>query len=130
MPEKRVLIIDDDDSFAQSIKISLQANGYQVFCAGNKTEGRQMIDQCSPNLIILDVMMDKVCDGFDLAREIRGNESLKEIKILMLTAIGDEIGFKYSTGAGDDRWLSVDDYVEKSITSEELIARVNKLLGG
>jgi len=128
MSEKRILMVDDDESFAQAVTICLKSKGYQVSYARNKVEGRQKIEETVPDLVILDVMMDKVCDGFDLARELRGNLKFNKIKILMFTAIGDELGFKYSPGAGDGRWLPVDDYAEKSIDMEALSAKVKILL--
>ena len=64
--KKNILIIDDDKDYAEALKIVLVNNGYAVDCALNIRDGRKAIEKNIPNLIILDVMMDKHTDGFDL----------------------------------------------------------------
>lgn len=128
MPGNKILIVDDDVDFAQGIRAVLEANHYAVFHAASKREGLEMIDQISPDLLILDVIMEKLSDGFDMARELKHNDKFKKIKIFMLTAIVDKTGFKYSDSAGDGDWLPVDDYAEKPINPDELISRIRKLL--
>lgn len=128
MTNKKIIIIDDDDDFVESTKVVLEAKGYNVFSAGNKQEGLERIEQNTPDLIIMDVMLEKMCDGFDLTRELKSDEKYKKIPILMVTAVGNKTGFKFSAVAGDETWLPVDDYAEKPIKPEELISRVEKLL--
>lgn len=128
MTDKKIVIIDDDDDFVESTKVVLEAKGYNVFSAGNKQGGLERIEQNTPDLIIMDVMLEKMCDGFDLTRKLKSDEKYKKIPILMVTAVGDKTGFKFSAAAGDETWLPVDDYAEKPIEPEELISRVEKLL--
>ena len=128
MENKKILIIDDDLDFVTATGVLLEANGYKVFSANNKNDGMEKIEQVMPDLIIMDVMMHRMSDGFDLSRELKNDEKYKKIPILMLTAIGEKTGFNFSTVAGDKIWLPVDDYAEKPIKSEELIAKIEKLI--
>ncbi|MCQ9205649.1 MAG: response regulator [Omnitrophica bacterium] len=128
MAAKRILIIDDDVDFIESTRVVLETKGYEVFSAQNKQEGLKEIKSISPNLIILDVMMDKMSDGFELAREFKADAKHKNIPILMLTAVGAKTGFKFSAVGGDNAWLPVDDYCEKPIEPKKLIEKVEKLL--
>ena len=54
-----------------------------------------------------------VSDGFDLSRKLKSDEKYNKIPLLMLTAIGDKTGFKFSDAAGDRMWIPIDDYAEK-----------------
>src|SRR4030042_4648082 len=128
MSQKRILVIDDDADFVESIKVVLEAKGYLVSQAPDKKEGMKKVEQIQPDLIIMDVMLEKMSDGFDLSRKIKGEERYKTTPILMLTAIGEKTGFRFSSAAGDEMWLPVDDYAEKPIQPEELISRVERLL--
>ena len=130
MTESKILIIDDDKDFVESTKAILEANDYKVFSAGNKEEGLKKIKQISPDLIIMDVMLSKMSDGFDLTRKLKSEEKYQKIPIFIVTALGDKTGFEFSADAGDKAWLPIDDYAKKPIKSDELISRVEKLLSG
>ena len=130
MADRKILIIDDDKDFVLATKVVLESRGYEVSSAGNKEEAAERVKEMLPDLIIMDVMLDKMCDGFDLSRKLKTSEKYKKIPILMITAVGKNTGFKYSAEGGDKLWLPVDDYVEKPISPAALISKVEKLLGG
>ena len=128
MSAKKILIIDDDVDFVESTRVILEAKGYKVSSAGNRDEGFEKVKQISPDLILMDVMMEKMSDGFDLTRKLKSEEKYKDIPILMLTSIGEKTGFEFSDVAGDKTWLPVDDYAEKPIAPDKLIDKLEKLL--
>jgi len=128
MGSKKILIIDDDDDFVESTRVVLESGGYSIRSASTKEEGFELIESSCPDLIILDVIMEKMSDGFDLSRKIKSDEKYKMIPIFMVTSVGNITGFKYSSKAGDDTWLPVDDYAEKPLNPEDLLKRVKKLL--
>lgn len=128
MSSKKILIIDDDPDFVESIKVILEAKGYKVSSARDREEGLEKTGQVMPDLIIMDVMMEKMCDGFDLTRKLKTDEKYKDIPILMITSIAEKTGFEFSSACGDETWLPVDDYVEKPIKPDELITIAEKLL--
>lgn len=125
---KNILIVDDDEDLIEATKVVLKSKGYDVSGAISKSDCLDKIGKESYDLIILDVMMDKMCDGFDLARELKSNDAYKDVPILMVSAIAKETGFSFSEEAGDREWLPVDVFLSKPIESEELLAQVKKLI--
>ncbi len=128
MSNKKILIIDEDFDFTAATGAILESRGYKVSSADNKNSGLEKIRQVMPDLIIMDLMMHKISDGVELAREIKNDEQYRKIPVLMLTAIGDKTGFNFSEAAGDNSWLPIDEYAQKPIKSEELIVRIEKLI--
>lgn len=128
MRGKKILIVDDDFDFSKTIKTVLEMKGFEVLLADSKTRAFAEIEKQLPDLIIMDVMMEKMSDGFDMTRKLKSEEKYAHIPILMLTAIGEITGFKFSPDLGDTSWLPCDDFAEKSIKTEALIAKVEKLL--
>ena len=124
----KILIVDDDPDIVESLKVVLEDKGHKVVSASDGSKGLKAVEKENPDLIILDVMMESRDKGFDVAREIRKNEKHKATPILMLTAIEGKTGLSFKDEAGDESWLPVDDYVEKPIKPDDLIARVEKLL--
>ncbi|MDX1920303.1 MAG: response regulator transcription factor [Candidatus Caenarcaniphilales bacterium] len=118
---EKILVIDDDISILELIKINLEIQGYKVITAEDAIKGIALNNQETPSLIILDVMLPKL-DGFTACQQIRADKRSKNIPILMLTAmsrIDDKI-------AGFD--AGSDDYLTKPFEIGELIARVKALL--
>ena len=83
----KILVVDDDDSINELIKINLELSGYDVISAFDGLQGFTLAKQELPDLIVLDVMMPDV-DGYTVAKRVRENASTAEIPILMLTAMG------------------------------------------
>jgi two-component system alkaline phosphatase synthesis response regulator PhoP len=126
--KKKILIIDDDKDYGEALKIVLENNGFKVHHVLNVQDGRKTIEADRPELIILDVMMDKHTDGFDLCYNLKHDKACKDIPILMVTAVTNKTGFKFSPET-DGEYLQADDYVAKPIPASELLLRVKKLIG-
>ncbi|MDZ7763069.1 MAG: response regulator [Melioribacteraceae bacterium] len=117
-----IAIIDDDPDIIEASEVVLKANGHDVITANNPDDGFKLVKDNSPDLIILDVMMDEPDDGFFLAQRFR-KDGLKT-PLLMYTSVSKTTGYDF--GAGD--MVPVDEFVEKPISPEELLEKVNKLL--
>ena len=117
----KILVIDDEQSINELIKINLELVGYKVISALDGFKGFALAKQELPNLIILDVMMPEV-DGYTVAQRIRQNPETKNIPILMLTALSQ---LKDKVKGFD---IGVDDYLVKPFEMEELRVRVRALL--
>ena len=72
--------------------------------------------------------MDGSQDGFEMARELKKDDDLKNTPILMSTSIEDETGIEFKSVAGDPTWLPVDGFLNKPVEPEILLAEVKKLL--
>lgn len=123
----KILIIDDDPDLVESMRIVLENKKYKVVSASSGQEGIDKVKEENPDLIILDVMMPNM-DGFEVSRAIKGCPGNKNIPILMLTAIKEKTGLDFKKEAGDEVWLPVDDYCEKPLDHQELIAKIEKLV--
>lgn len=124
----KILIIDDDADMVEAMQVVLKTKNYQVSCAKSGQEGLKKVEADKPDLIILDVMMETGDKGFEVARELKGNPKSKNIPILMLTALKEKTGFDFKDESQDETWLPVDDYVEKPLKPQELLAKVENLL--
>ncbi len=123
-----ILIIDDDPDIVEAMRVVLNSKGHKVTSAKSGAEGLKKIKLEKPDLVILDVMMETMDKGFDVARAIKNDEDTKGIAILMLTAVKDRMGLDFKKEAGDETWLPVDDYMEKPLKPQELLEKVEKLL--
>lgn len=117
-----IAIIDDDPDIVEASCLVLKAKGYDVISAGNPDDGYTVVVDNNPDLIILDVMMDEPDDGFFLAQKFR-RENIN-IPILMYTSVSKAVGMEF----GEGEMVPVDDFVEKPISPDQLVAKVENLL--
>jgi two-component system, OmpR family, alkaline phosphatase synthesis response regulator PhoP len=122
-----ILIIDDDIDLVEILRVNLEHNQFDVLDAQSGERGINIANELSPDLIILDVMMGNLDEGFHVAYTLRNNPITKAIPIIMLTAIGQETGYSFSPGK-DDAFLPVDEFLEKPVNPEKLIDMVRKHL--
>ncbi len=129
MSEKKnsILIVDDDLDYGEALKIVLENQGYRIRHALNIRDGRAFIEEERPDLIILDVMMEKMTDGFNFCSDLKNDRTCNTIPILMVTAVTDKTGFKFSPET-DGEYLQADDYVKKPVPVSELVLRIKKLI--
>jgi two-component system phosphate regulon response regulator PhoB len=118
---KRILIIEDDRDIVELVRYNLTNEGFQVSAAYDGGTGLTTVKKTPPDLLLLDLMLPKL-SGLDICREIRKDESLARLPVLMLTARGEEADRVVGLEIG------ADDYVVKPFSPRELIARVKALL--
>jgi DNA-binding response OmpR family regulator len=126
MPGK-ILVVDDDIDIVEAIRVVLESKSYQVIPAHTRKQCIDAVHEQNPDLIILDVMLEKADDGFQICWELKHDANYSSIPVLMLTAVTRKTGFKFSPDT-DKEWLPADDYVEKPIQPYALIDRVERLL--
>lgn len=117
--KEKILITEDDKFLRDGLCEMLKKEGYNVFCAENCCNAKELMSEMNFNLIILDVMLPDG-NGFDFCSEIRNSEN--NVPILFLTACDDEIQIVRGLDAG------ADDYVTKPFKLLELLSRVRALL--
>jgi len=126
--KKKVLLVDDDPDFIAINRIAVEAAGYAVVTARSRATGLDTAKAEKPDVIVLDVMMDTPTDGFELARELRGDAELRTIPLIMLTAVNQEdIPFRFDK---DESWLPVDTFLDKPVEPDKLVAEIEKALAG
>ena len=127
MSAKTILIIDDDIDLVEILRITLENEGFRVIDAQSGERGLAMAEAENPDLILLDVMMSQVDEGFQTAYALRQNERTMETPILMLTAVTDQTGFDFDP-ARDKDFLPVDEFLEKPVSPRKLVDLVRKHL--
>jgi len=123
----KILIVDDDPDYVEAIKVILNTKDYEVGCASNQKEAWEKILQMKPNIVLLDIMMERLDDGFTICYKLKHNPEFKNIRILAISAITQETGFKFSPKT-DGEYFEADDYIEKPVEADELLKRIEKLL--
>ncbi len=122
----KILLVDDDPDFIMINRTILESAGYQVDEARDPDSAWEKITSWKPDLVCLDVMMPMGTEGFHFAYKIRSNEATKHIPIIMITAIHQHSEFRFSTEDGE--FLPVEEFIEKPIRRELLLAKVKTLL--
>ena len=125
---KKILIVEDDEDMRTILKTMLSGR-YEVDEAGSAREGREKLKEKQPDLLVLDVMMEELDSGFQLARAVKQELGLDNIKILMTTNIDNEMKINFKTSAGDQTWLPVDDYIVKPLKKDEVLGKIGNLIG-
>ena len=124
---KKILLIDDDIDIVEVNRALLTKAGYSVSSAFSGSEGLEKVIAEKPDLVILDVMMNTVGEGFEVARQIRKNEVVKHTPILMLTGVNREHPFNLRIGP-DTEWNPVDSFIEKPVQRDVLLEKVRVML--
>jgi two-component system alkaline phosphatase synthesis response regulator PhoP len=122
----KILLVDDDIDFVETTKVILESKPYEVIVAKNGDEGLRKAREEKPDLILLDVIMP-VKDGFTAAEQLKKDPQLSKIPTLMLTAFAEK-RMETSIPVSRGFTLETEDYIEKPVSPEELLARVEKYL--
>ncbi|MCK8826519.1 response regulator transcription factor [Natroniella acetigena] len=117
----KVLVVDDEENIVELIKFNLEQEGYQVLTAYDGVEALEKVKEKEFDLVVLDLMLPQI-DGFEVCRQIRTDDKLKRLPVIMLSAKGEEVDKVLGLELG------ADDYVTKPFSPRELIARVKAVL--
>ena len=119
--KKKILLVDDEQDFLFAIKLTLEANHFDVTTASDGQEALDKAYKEKPHLIILDLMLPKL-DGFKVCRMLKFNENFKKVPIILLTARVHEEDEEVGYGVGADA------YLRKSADPEVLVRKIKQLL--
>jgi DNA-binding response OmpR family regulator len=119
-PNKRILLVDDDREIVESMRIALEAGGYEILVARDGNQGLAMAERDNPDLVILDMMMPKR-SGFLVLEKIRRSRPVP-LRVIMITA---NEGSRHKAYA---EMLGVDDYIRKPFAMDRLLESVDRLL--
>ena len=128
---KRVYIVDDDRDIVDAISIVLKSAGYRIGFQNDEEKLVENVVSFQPDIIILDVIFpENESAGFEMSRQLRGNDKTKHIPILMLSAVNEKGmgGFAFSNKDRDESFLPVEEFIEKPVLPDELLKKIAKIL--
>jgi len=129
--KKKILVIDDDPDFRDAVTPILETALYDVVNASNSEEGKEKIFSEKPDLILLDIMMDSLFDGFSLCHAIKTSKEYKEFKntpIIFVSAVKEKTGSRFQFKGEEQGLIGPDDYIDKPVKPDDFHARLDRLL--
>jgi CheY-like chemotaxis protein len=126
--QKKLLIIDDDPDFVEGIKTILDNAGYSVDAAYNPKDGLQALKSKAYDLLLLDIMMGRGAEGIMIARKLRKDVKLREMPVLIITGIREQMAFLFPGEPVHPRFVAVDEVVEKPVEPKMLLDKVSTLI--
>jgi DNA-binding response OmpR family regulator len=125
---KRILMIDDDPDFVSGIRSILTAANFDVDVAYNPKDGMQSLQTKQYDLLLLDIMMGRGAEGIMIARKLRKDAKLRELPVLIITGMREQIAFLFPGEPVHPRFVEVDELVEKPVEPKLLLEKVNHLI--
>jgi len=122
----KILLIDDDVDFVEATRMVLESKPYEVIVAYEGDEGLRKAREENPDLVILDIIMPGK-DGFVTAEQFKKDPALSKIPILILTSYAEK-GGQSSIPVWGGLTLETEDYIDKPISPQELLTRVENHL--
>ena len=118
---KTILIVEDEPKNMTLTRDLLKISGYETIEAVDGKQGVEKAKSAKPDLILMDIMMPKM-DGYSACREIKADQSTKNIPVVMLTAVGYDLNKKLA------KQMGADGYVTKPFSRQQLIDVISPLL--
>jgi CheY-like chemotaxis protein len=123
---KRVLIVDDDKEFVKLYSLFLKNKGLEVAAAYSAGEAMEALESSSPDVVVLDVMMEHFDSGFNVSKNIK--EKYPHLPVILMTAIGEETGMDFRPRTDEERNLMhADAFLDKSASPESLLRKIEEL---
>ncbi len=120
-----ILVVDDDPDFVEIMRTVLRSQNYDVVTASNGADALNQVHKYKPDLMILDIMMSSVLDGYNLSQSLAEDPELRYLPIIMVSSIAD------TPHAGlfplEDR-LHADAWLSKPVNPHDLLTKVHELL--
>jgi DNA-binding response OmpR family regulator len=125
---KKVLMIDDDPDFVSGIRSILTAANFEVDVAYTPKDGLQSLQAKHYDILLLDIMMGRGAEGIMIARKLRKDAKLRELPVLIITGMREQIAFLFPGEPVHPRFVEVDELVEKPVKPDLLLEKVNSLI--
>ncbi len=130
MSSWNILFVDDDRDFLDAQAAYFGSRGHKVNTAESGQEALDFLETDTPDIIFLDLMMERYDSGFRVAYEIRKRERLAQVPIVMLSGVARETGERFDQeGEGLLAWSRLDRFVDKPATGKQLLGIAEEFLG-
>jgi len=118
----KIMLVEDDNNLREIYEARLSAEGYEIVAAPNGEAALAIASKENPDMIISDVMMPKI-SGFEMLDILRNTEALRDVKVIMLTALGQAEDSQRADSLGADRYL-----IKSQVTLEDIVRTAHELL--
>ena len=125
---KKVLMIDDDPDFVSGISSILTAANFEVDVAYTPKDGLQSLQTKPYDILLLDIMMGRGAEGIMIARKLRKDPKLRELPVLIITGMREQIAFLFPGEPVHPHFVEIDEMVEKPVEPKLLLEKVNSLI--
>jgi DNA-binding response OmpR family regulator len=126
--EATIMMIDDDPDFVDGIKSVLEKANYEVDVAYNPKDGFEHLKAKDYDLLLLDIMMGRGAEGVALARKIRKDAKLRDMPVLIITGLREQIAFLFPGQSVHPNFVETDELIEKPVEPKLLLEKVEGLL--
>lgn len=123
----RIVLIDDDLDMHHAVRAMLPQAEFSVTCHTTGPAGLEAVRRDRPDLVLLDIMLATPSEGFHLCYTLKEDEKLRDIPVIMISAIGQRIGMDYARELGSE-YVPADAFVEKPFDARTLLNAVRSLL--
>ncbi|MCK5842786.1 MAG: response regulator [Candidatus Sabulitectum sp.] len=122
---KKVLVVDDDSDFLDQTEMMFSSRGYEVITAPGRTEAEETFDSFTPDIAVVDLMMENDDDGFVLAYRIK--KRFPECIVIMVTNVTGETGIQFTGEEDSSGWINADAILSKPVRFEQIQEELNKI---
>lgn len=125
---KRIVLVDDDDDFAEAVQTFLELHGYEVHRASDGTSGVTLAQRVHADLVLMDVIMDDRTDGFFAIHNLRHTPGMETVPVFVVSSVYSAApDFKV---APDRSWLAHDEFFPKPVDLSALLSAISAQIGG
>ena len=126
--QRSIMIIDDDRDYVDATRRILESASYIVETAFSSEEALAKLNKIVPDLVILDMMMQKGAEGYLLSRRFKKIFRTSRIPILVITSITEQTGYRWLGDPRHAKFFPVDAVMEKPVSGKELLTKIDELL--
>ena len=129
----KILIVDDDPDFVTTTRMILRTGGYEIAVATDARKGLETIKESQPDLVILDIMMESIFEGFSFLSTLRTAPDYAEFKstpVLMVSSVKNDTGSRFVFNDEEDMGEipQPDDFMDKPLKPNALLGKVASLI--
>ena len=121
--KKQIMIVEDEQDFVESITMILESAGYEVIWADDGDQCFALLEFEKPDLIIMDVMMRTITEGFNVLYELKSSTEYRTIPVVIVSAIDKHTGFSI-----DKNFIKAEEFLGKPLNPEVLLNTVKRLI--
>lgn len=123
----KIVMIDDNTDFLFTMETFLHRNDFEVLTADDGQKGMDLIRKEQPDLILLDIMMETLFSGFEVCKQVRSDNDLKDIPIIGISGMGEELQIDYKQWPDYD-YFRPDAFLDKPVDKQRLLQMIPEVI--